>query len=152
MYAKDYIQFKRHIDFSSVPGRLHFRSQELLRWWFSPRAPRYISTLFSRRPGKCDFSEFTAIWIFGIFTLAQLQRTRFWDTISRQFQQRGPNYIERCIIQREPHLIAEDDAISPAVFPPLPELDPDTEDLSLSVSEEDMKEVCDILVYFERND
>jgi len=38
------------------------------------------------------------------------------------------------------------------MFPPLPELDPDTEEAPSLVSEEDVKEVSDTLVYFGHND
>lgn len=100
--------------------------------------------LSSPRPlSRHDLPIFAAIWIFGIFALAELHRTRFWGTLSRQFQQRGPDYVERCTIQNETQCNADDDAISPALFPPLPELDPDTEEVPPFVSEEDIKEVSD---------
>jgi hypothetical protein len=101
---------------------------------------------------KYNFSALTAIWIFGIFALAELHWTRFWDILSRQFQQRGPDYVERCIIQTELQLGADDDSIPPALFPPPPELDPDTEGTLSLANEEELNEVSDPRASFEQND
>ena len=95
----------------------------------------------SQRLSKYNFSALAVIWIFGIFALAELQRRRFWHTLSQQIQQRGPDYVERCIIQKETQLGSDHDVTSPALFPPFPELDPDAENTSPSVNEEDIKDV-----------
>ena len=86
-----------------------------------------------------------AIRIFGIFTHAQICHGGFWDTLSRQLQQQGPEYIKRCTFRSEP-LSAGNNVISPATFPSLPYL---VEDLPpaaplVKVSEEDMKDVSEI--------
>ena len=84
--------------------------------------------------------------MFGIFTLEQLHHGRFWDTLSRQLQQRGPDYIERCTFRNKP-LSAADNVILPAVFPlspsqarGMPQITP-----LVKVSEEDMKGVSEIV-------
>ena len=85
------------------------------------------------------------IRMFGIFTEAQLGRERFWDTVSRQLQHRGPDYVERCTFRNEPLSIG-DNAILPAQFPPLP---PQVEDIPqddlLKVREEDIKNVSEMI-------
>jgi hypothetical protein len=82
--------------------------------------------------------------MFGIFTHAQLDHGRFWDSLGRQLQQRGPDYIERCTFRNKP-LSAGDNVILPAVFPPLPNLSqgiPKAVQL-VKVREEDMKNVSE---------
>lgn len=83
--------------------------------------------------------------MFGIFTHAQLDHGRFWDSLSRQLQQRGPDYIERCTFRNKP-LNAGDNVILPAVFPPLPDPAQDTPQAAplVKVREEDMKNVSEI--------
>lgn len=105
--------------------------------------------LFPQYLGEVDLSALTAIWIYGIFTLAEIHRTRFWDTLSHLLKQRGQDYVDRCTIRTDPRIT--DNVVSPIQFPPLPELDPDAEGASPSVSEEDMKEVSNTLVYFEQD-
>ena len=84
-----------------------------------------------------------AIRVFGIFSLKELGRSRFWNTLSRHSQQRGPEYIRRCILQCEPQL-GGGGPILPTLFPPLPEQDEDTQEtLPPSISEEEIKEVSD---------
>lgn len=80
--------------------------------------------------------------MFGIFTHAQLDHGRFWDSLSRQLQQRGPDYIERCTFRNKP-LNTGDNVILPAVFPPLPDLVQDIPSAAhlVKVREEDMKDV-----------
>lgn len=93
------------------------------------------------------------IRIFGFFSHAELKRRRFWDTLSRQLQRRGQDYIDRCTFQNKP-LGVDDDIVLPAVFSPSTERVRGTEENSSlgKVSEEDMKEVSDILACFEQDD
>ena len=44
---------------------------------------------------------------------------RFWDTLSRQLQNKGPDYIARCTLRNKP-LNTGDNVILPASFPRLP--------------------------------
>lgn len=83
--------------------------------------------------------------MFGIFTHAQLDHGRFWDSLSRQLQQRGPDYINRCTFRNKPLNIG-DNVISPAVFPPLPDLVQDIPQTAhlVKVREEDMKNVSKV--------
>ena len=85
------------------------------------------------------------IRMFGIFTHAQLDHGRFWDSLSRQLQQRGPGYIERCTFRNKP-LNPGDNVILPAVFPPLPDPTQDIPQAShlVKVREEDMKNVSEV--------
>jgi hypothetical protein len=81
--------------------------------------------------------------MFGIFTHAQLDHGRFWDSLSRQLQQKGPEYIERCTFRNKP-LTTGDNVILPGVFPPLPNSVQDIPEAAASlvkVREEDMKNV-----------
>ena len=96
-------------------------------------------------PQLMRFPTSAAIRIFGIFTHAQICHGGFWDTLSRQLQQQGPEYIKRCTFRSEP-LSAGNNVISPVTFPSLPYL---VEDLPpaaplVKVSEEDMKDVSEI--------
>lgn len=101
------------------------------------------------QPGR--FPTSTVVRIFGIFTHAEIKRKRFWDILSQQLQQRGQDYIDRCTFRNKP-LNVDDDIILPAVFPPSTEWVRDVEGSSSlgKVSEEDMKEVGDILACFEQ--
>lgn len=83
--------------------------------------------------------------MFGIFTHAQLDHGRFWDSLSRQLQLRGPDYIERCTFRNKP-LNTGDNVIQPAVFPPLPDQVQDTPQAAylVKLGEEDMKNVSDV--------
>ena len=80
--------------------------------------------------------------MFGIFTHTQLRRGRFWDSLSRQLQQRGPDYIERCTFRNTP-LSTGDYVILPAMFSSSPYQVQDIPQVAplVKVSEEDMKEV-----------
>ena len=137
-YARDYSRFKVPYSlFSSVSDTLHIR--------FSIRTPRSSLPFSPFSPQLMRFPTSAAIRIFGIFTHAQICHGGFWDCLSRQLQQRGPNYIERCTFRSEP-LSAGNNVISPATFPSLPYL---VEDLPpaaplVKVSEEDMKDVSEI--------
>lgn len=80
--------------------------------------------------------------MFGIFTHAQLDHGRFWDSLGRQLQQRGPEYVERCTFRNKP-LSNGDNVILPAVFPPLPNPAQDIPQVLqfIKIREEDMKDV-----------
>ena len=82
--------------------------------------------------------------MFGIFTHAQLDHGRFWDSLSRQLQQKGPEYIERCIFRNKP-LTTGDNVILPAIFPPLSTPVQDIPEVGslIKVREEDMKNVSE---------
>jgi len=80
--------------------------------------------------------------VFGVFTLAQLHHGGFWDNVSRQLQQRGTAYIERCIFQKK-HPSAGDNTMLPAKFPLLQHHVPQAVPL-VKVTDEDMKDVSEI--------
>jgi len=83
--------------------------------------------------------------MFGISTHAQLDRGQFWDNFSRQLQERGPDYIDRCTFRTKP-LSAGDNVILPALFPPLPyqvQDAPQTTPL-VKVREEDLSNVSEM--------
>ena len=88
--------------------------------------------------------------MFGIFTLAQLHHEGFWDSLSRQIQQRGPEYIERCTFRNEPPS-ASDDVVLPAQFPPLPRQVQDVPHAEplVKVSDEEMKDVSETAGVFQ---
>ena len=90
--------------------------------------------------------------MFGIYTLTQLHHGRFWDSLSRQLQQKGPDYIERCTFRNKP-LSTADNVILPAVFPPLLSQTQDTPQITqlVKVSEEDMMDVSEITAAFKDN-
>jgi hypothetical protein len=83
--------------------------------------------------------------MFGIFTHAQLDRGRFWDSFSQQIQHQGPEYIERCTFRNKP-LSTGDNVILPAVFPPLSRQARDAQENAalVKVREEDMKNVSEM--------
>lgn len=82
--------------------------------------------------------------MFGIFTHAQIDHGRFWDSLGRQLQQKGPDYVERCTFRNKP-LATGDNVILPAVFPPLPNQTQDIQEAGslIKVREEDMKNVSE---------
>jgi hypothetical protein len=86
------------------------------------------------------------IRVFGIFTHAQLGRERFWDTLSRQLQQQGPEYVRRCTFRNEP-LSTGDNVVLPAQFPLLPFQFEDVPqgDSLVKVREEDIKKVSEMV-------
>ena len=83
------------------------------------------------------------IRMFGIFTHAQLDRGRFWDSFSQQLQHRGPDYVKRCIFRNKP-INAGDSVILPAMFPPLSHQDIPQAVTLVKVREEDMKNVSEM--------
>jgi len=104
----------------------------------SPLSPRLIW-----------FPALAAIRIFGIFTLAQLHNRRFWDSLSQQLQQRGPDYVARCTFRNKPLSINEN-VISPAIFPPLSyqvQYTPQTAPFA-KVREEYLKDVSEMVSVF----
>lgn len=48
-----------------------------------------------------------------------MDRARFWDTLSRQLENKGPEYVARCAFKEKP-LSTGDCVILPASFPQLP--------------------------------
>lgn len=84
----------------------------------------------------------SAIRMFGVFTHAQIDHGGFWDTLSQQIQQGGPQYIDRCNFRNKP-ISPGDNTISPASFPPLPPQDAPPVDPLIKVSEEDIKNVSE---------
>lgn len=89
-----------------------------------------------------SFITSPVIRMFGIFTHAQLDHGRFWDSLSQQLQQRGSDYIKRCTFRTKP-LSTGDNVVLPAVFPPLLEPVQDIPQAAhlVKVREEDMKNV-----------
>lgn len=83
--------------------------------------------------------------MFGVFTHAQLDRGRFWDSFSCQLQHQGSEYIERCTFRNKP-LNTGDNVILPAVFPPLLHQVNDVPQAAtlVKVREEDIKNVSEI--------
>jgi len=142
LYAEDYSQFRvLHSQSPLVSDRLYTRLQEFSCNRFSGRTPRY--SLRFLLPQLMLSPTLTVIRMFGTFAYAQLIRGRFWDTLSRQLQHRGPDYVERCTFRNEP-LSTDDNIILPARFPPLPPFQvedvPQDEPLA-KVREEDIKNV-----------
>lgn len=84
----------------------------------------------------------TVIRIFGVFTYTQFHRTQFWDALSQQLQQRGPEYIERCTFRNKP---SSDNLISPALFPLSPRQVRDIQQTVplVKAREQDMKDVSE---------
>ena len=113
------------------------------------KVPHFSLFTSVAQPGQSPTS--TVVRIFGVFTHAEIKRKRFWDILSQQLQHRGQDYIDRCTFRNKP-LNVDDDIILPAVFPPSTEWVRDVEGSSSlgKVSEEDMKEVGDILACFEQ--
>ena len=64
---------------------------------------------------------------------------RFWDTLSRQLQNKGQEYISRCTFRNKP-LNHGDNVILPASFPQLPTQEVQEAPL-VKVCEEDLKNV-----------
>lgn len=86
------------------------------------------------------YCAFLGIRVLGVFTHAQLDHGRLWDTLSQQLQQGEAQYVERCTFRNKP-TSPGDNVISPAIFPPLPIQDPPSADPLIKVSEEDIKTV-----------
>ncbi|EEB89655.1 hypothetical protein MPER_12225 [Moniliophthora perniciosa FA553] len=61
-----------------------------------------------------------AIKIFGIFTHAQMENNRIWESIDHQLGRKSKEYKEYCAI-RQRVLGADSHTFTPAYFPPLPE-------------------------------
>ena len=82
--------------------------------------------------------------MFGIFTHAELDHGRFWDSLGWQLQQKGSDYIDRCTFRNKP-LSTGDNVILPALFPPLPSSAQDAQQAAhyVEVREEDIKNVSE---------
>ena len=65
---------------------------------------------------------------------------RFWDTLSRQLQKKGPDYIARCTFRNKP-LNTGDNVILPASFPQLPIQEVQEVAPVIDACEEDLKNV-----------
>lgn len=83
-----------------------------------------------------------AICVFGVYTEDQTDNGRFWDALSKQLQNKGPDYVARCTFMNEPS-DAGKNVIPPASFPrqffqEIQEISP-----MAKVSEEDLKNVCE---------
>lgn len=61
----------------------------------------------------------SAISVFGIYTHAQMGHASFWNTLSRQLENKGPEFIARCTFRNKP-LNTGDNVVLPASFPQLP--------------------------------
>jgi len=70
-----------------------------------------------------------------------MDRGRFWDTLSQQLENRGPDYIERCIFRNLPS--GTRDSILPASFPPLPIQEVQDSVPLVKAREEDLQNVCE---------
>ena len=81
-----------------------------------------------------------AISIFGIYTHAQMDHGHFWDTLSRQLENKGPEYVARCAF-KEKALNTGDNVILPASFPQLPVQEIQESVPLVRVCEEDLKNV-----------
>jgi len=103
-------------------------------------------------PQLTQFLTSPVIRMFGIFTHAQLDRRRFWDSLSCQLQQKGPDYIERCTFRNKP-LSTGGGAVLPALFPLFPNEAQDIPQAAqlVKVREEDMNDVswmtCALQIY-----
>ena len=64
----------------------------------------------------------------------------FWDTLSRQLQNKGPDYIARCTFRNKP-LNTGDNVILPASFPQSPVQEIQETAPIVKVREEDLKKV-----------
>jgi len=65
---------------------------------------------------------------------------RFWDTLSRQLQNKGPEYTARCAFRNKP-LNTGDNVVLPASFPQLPIREAEEITPLVKVCEEDLKNV-----------
>ena len=65
---------------------------------------------------------------------------RFWDTLSRQLENKGPEYVARCTFREKP-LITGDYVILPASFSQLPVQEIQESEPLVKVREEDLENV-----------
>ena len=70
-----------------------------------------------------------------------MDRGHFWDTLSQQLQNKGPDYIDRCIFRNLPS--GARDSILPASFPPLPIQEVQDSVPLVKACEEDLQNVCE---------
>jgi hypothetical protein len=71
---------------------------------------------------------------------------RFWDTLSRQLENKGPEYVARCAFKEKP-LSTGDCVILPASFPQLPVQEIQESAPLVKVREEDLKNVRERICY-----
>ena len=65
---------------------------------------------------------------------------RFWDTLSRQLENKGPEYVARCIfMEKSPNSV--DGVVLPASFPQLPVQEIQESAPLIKDCEEDLKNV-----------
>ena len=69
-----------------------------------------------------------------------MDHASFWDTLSRQLQNQGPEYIARCTFRNQP-LNLGDNVILPASFSRLPTQEVQVITPSVKVCDEDLKKV-----------
>ena len=68
-------------------------------------------------------------------------RGHFWDTLSQQLENKGPDYVGRCIFRNLP--LGAGDSILPASFPPLPIQEVQDSAPLIKAREEDLQNVCE---------
>lgn len=71
-----------------------------------------------------------------------MERAHFWDILSQQLQNKGPDYTERCSFRNAP-LDTGDNSILPASFPPQPIQEVQEVLPLVKVREEDLKNVSE---------
>ena len=69
-----------------------------------------------------------------------MDRRDFWETLSRQLENKGPEYVARCTIKEEA-LDTGENVILPASFPQLPVQEIQESAPPVSAREEDLKNV-----------
>ncbi|KAF9778765.1 hypothetical protein BJ322DRAFT_1114103 [Thelephora terrestris] len=89
--------------------------------------------------------ETQAISVFGIYTHAKMEHSGFWDTLSRQLERKGSDYIARCTFRAKP-LNTVDNVILPTSFPQLPAQGIQECVPMINVCEEDLKSIHSMLV------
>lgn len=70
---------------------------------------------------------------------------RFWNTLSQQLLNKGPDHIARCTFRNKP-LTTGDNIIYPASFPPLPIQETQETTPPVKACEEDLKNVWAIIL------
>ena len=73
-----------------------------------------------------------------------MPRGRFWDTLSQQLGNKGPDYVSRCTF-RDVSLDTGDDITLPASFPQSPIQEIQEAAPVIKISEEDLKDVKNLL-------
>ncbi|KAF9493953.1 hypothetical protein BDN71DRAFT_1027051 [Pleurotus eryngii] len=89
-------------------------------------------------------AEVQVIRVFGIYTHAQLDHSRFWDSLARHIGKKGKEYRDRCVY-RLPQASKRDRVYDPASFPPREEMDVVTYD-PLDLPKEDLDELHSLMI------